>query len=255
VDEQSNDIILDQDACYEWDGTQEKLSQNCSLSNIPFQLIVTPEGKVYKTETLSISMTTIGGGDDVTIYYTLDNSDPIESSTAQVYTAPITIKGDVTMKAYAESDGKQTEVQTHVYTYETPQATPLTVAFLKPADWAKVHLYAWNDGGATLYNGGWPGGELTKTNAQGLYYFTFDAAVKEVNFIFNDGASTQTADLWTDEDVCYGWENGKAIFVNCLATDVEEIETTNDNRKFIYNGQLLIRYNGKLYNIMGYEVK
>ena len=253
--EQSNDIILDQDACYEWDGTQEKLSQNCSLSNIPFQLIVSPEGKVFKTETLTISMSTIGGGDDATIYYTLDGSNPKEAAKPLTYTQPIIIKSNTTLKAYAESGDKETEVQTHTYTYETPQATPLTIAFKKPADWTKVHLYAWNDGGATLYNGQWPGAELTKKNAEGLYYFTFDASVKEVNFIFNNGSGTQSADLWTDEDVCYGWENGKAKIINCTGTDVEDITLTNTVTKFILNGQLVILHEGILYNIMGQVIK
>ena len=249
--EQSNDILLDQDACYEWDGAAEKLSQNCSLSNIPFQLIVNPEGKVYKTDQLSISMSTIGGGDNVAIYYTLDNSDPKETATLLTYTNPFTITGNVTLKAYAESDGKETEVQTHTYTYETPQATPLTIAFQKPADWTKVHLYAWNDGGATLYNGEWPGAEMTKKNAQGLYYFTFDTDVKEVNFIFNNGSGTQSADLWTDEDVCYGWENSKAKIIDCAGTDVENITVSKSATKFIRNGQLLILHEGVIYNVIG----
>lgn len=255
VDEQSNDIILDQDACYEWDGTQEKLSQNCSLSNIPFQLIVSPEGKVFKTETLSITMSTIGGGDDATIYYTLDGSNPKEAAKPMTYTKAITINSTTTLKAYAESNGQETEVQTHTYTYETPQATPLTIAFQKPTDWTKVHLYAWNDGGATLYNGQWPGAELTKKNAEGLYYFTFDASVKEVNFIFNNGSGTQSADLWTDEDVCYGWENGKAKIINCTGTDVEDITLTNTVTKFILNGQLVILHEGVLYNVMGQVIE
>lgn len=255
TDEQSNDIILDQDACYEWDGTQEKLSQNCSLSNIPFQLIVSPEGKVFKTETLSITMSTIGGGDDATIYYTLDGSNPKEAAKPMTYTKAITINSTTTLKAYAESNGQETEVQTHTYTYETPQATPLTIAFQKPEDWTKVHLYAWNDGGATLYNGQWPGAEMTKKNAQGLYYFTFDASVKEVNFIFNNGSGTQSADLWTDEDVCYGWENGKAKIINCTGTDVEDITLTNTVTKFILNGQLVILHEGVLYNVMGQVIK
>ena len=255
VDEQSNDIILDQDACYEWDGTQEKLSQNCSLSNIPFQLIVSPEGKVFKTETLSITMSTIGGGDDATIYYTLDGSNPKEAAKPMTYIKAITINSTTTLKAYAESNGQETEVQTHTYTYETPQATPLTIAFEKPADWTKVHLYAWNDGGATLYNGQWPGAEMTKKNARGLYYFTFDTSVKEVNFIFNNGSGTQSADLWTDEDVCYGWESGKAKIINCTGTDVEDVTLTNTVTKFILDGQLVILHEGILYNVMGQVIK
>ena len=255
VDEQSNDIILDQDACYEWDGTQEKLSQNCSLSNIPFQLIVSPEGKVFKTETLSITMSTIGGGYDATIYYTLDGSNPKEAAKPMTYTKAITINSTTTLKAYAESNGQETEVQTHTYTYETPQATPLTIAFQKPEDWTKVHLYAWNDGGATLYNGQWPGAEMTKKNAQGLYYFTFDTSVKEVNFIFNNGSGTQSADLWTDEDVCYGWESGKAKIINCTGTDVENITVTTTATKFIRDGQLMILHEGVLYNVMGQVIE
>lgn len=250
---QSSDILLDQDACYEWDETNgcEKLSDKCSISDIPFQLIIDPEGKVYKTDNLSISMTTVGGGDNVAIYYTLDKSNPKESATMLTYTTPITITGNVTLKAYAESDGQQTEVQTHVYTYETPQATPLTIAFQKPASWSKVYLYAWNDGGATLYNGQWPGSVMTQTNAQGLYYHTFDTSVKEVNFIFNNGNGTQTADLWTDEDVCYGWENNKAVLIDCTGTDVEDVPVVEQTTKFIRNGQLLILHEGVLYNVMG----
>ena len=41
--------------------------------------------------------------------------------------------------------------------------------------------------------------------------------MKEVNFIFNNGTD-QTADLWTDEDVCYTWANGAEVLVpDCTA--------------------------------------
>ena len=241
--EQSNDILLDQDACYEWDGTQEKLSQNCSISNIPFQLIVNPEGKVYKTEKLDVTMSTIGGDEASTIYYTLDGTEPSTAST--IYTTPISITGNVTLKAYAESDGKTTAVQTHTYTYEAPQATPLTIAFSKPDAWAKVYLYTWNDGGNTKYTGDWPGNEMTNRNDVGMFYHQFDASVKEVNFIFNDGAGVQTADLWTDEDVCYGWEADKAVIIECSGTDVENVETDSIPALDVTK---------PMYNILGQEV-
>jgi hypothetical protein len=109
----------------------------------------------------------------------------------------------------------------------------------------KVHLYAWNDGGKTLYNGDWPGAEMTKTNAQGLYYFTFDATVKSVYFIFNNGSGTQSADLWTDEDVCYGWENKKAVIIDCHGTtDVEDITTPT----------LSLDITQPMYNVLGQQV-
>jgi hypothetical protein len=242
--EQSNDILLDQDACYEWDGTQEKLSQNCSLSDIPFQLIISPEGKVFKTESLEITMSTTGAEGTPAIYYTLDNTDPKTSSSKKPYTAPVVITTTTTLKAYATDGAKETDVQTHTYTYETPQATPLTISFAKPNDWAKVYLYAWNDGGATLYAGEWPGSEMTQQNSKGWYYHQFDASVKEVNFIFNNGSGTQTADLWTDADVCYGWENDKAVIIDCDATAVENITTPTP--------QLDITQ--PMYNVLGQQV-
>ena len=221
--EQSGDIVLDQDACYEWKDGDAALSKECS-STVPFGLIISPEGKVYKTETLTVTMTAIGGSDATQIYYTLDGTDPKTSSSSKTYINPLTIKGKVTLKAYAEDGSAQTEVQTHVYTYETPQATPLTIAFQKPADWAKVYLYTWNDGGAIKYTGEWPGSEMTKMNAAGMYYHQFDASVKEVNFIFNNGTGTQTKDLFTDEDVCYGWGIDGAVKIDCSGTDVEDVK-------------------------------
>ena len=246
--EQSNDILLDQDACYEWQG-MEVLSNNCSKSDIPFQVIADPESKVYKTEQLSITLTTIGEKATPTIYYTLDNSNPKTSSAKKTYSAPITITGTKTLKAYAVAAGEETAVLTQTYTYETPQATPITVGFRKPAEWANVYLYSWNDGGATLYTGKWPGSKMTEsTKDNGMYYHQFDASVKEVNFIFNNGAATaiQTSDLWTDEDVCYGWESGKEILIDCpgVSTDVEEVQPS----------QPTLDLAQPMYNILGQKV-
>ena len=242
--EQSSDILLDQDACYKWTGSDAILSNDCS-SNIPFQLIISPEGKVYKTETLEVTMTTIGGSDATQIYYTLDGTNPKDAFTLLTYVNPILINGNVTLKAYAEDGDAQTEVQTHVYTYETPQTTPLTIGFQKPDDWAKVYLYTWNDGGAIKYTGDWPGTEMTNMNSNGIYHHQFDPTIKEINFIFNNGNGTQTADLWTDEDVCYGWDGIKEIKIDCSGTDIEDIpiQTTP-----------LLDITKPMYNILGLKV-
>ena len=243
--EQSNDIILDEDACYEWKDGAEALSDLCS-TDIPFQLIVSPEGKVFKTDSLEITITTVGEQGIPAIYYTLDGTDPKDSSTRFTYTAPIVITQATTLKAYAQDGAIETEVQTHVYTYEMPQATPLTITFRKPDEWKKVNLYTWNEGGSIKYTGDWPGSEMTNMNEKGWYYHQFDASVKEVNFIFNDG-TTQSADLWTDEDVCYGWENKKAVIIDCTGTttDVENVEKENIP---------LLDITRPMYNILGQQV-
>ena len=247
-DEKSNDIILDQDACYEWKDGAEVLSEKCSM-NIPL-LAIYPEGRVFKTETLEVAMRAVCTDEPPTIYYTLDGTDPKEGA-GKVYTAPITIrKGNtVTLKAYAKAGSQETEVQTHVYTYEEPQATPITVGFFKPEDWATVYLYSWLGSGdtATKLTGEWPGSEMTNKKENGMYYHQFDAALKlkEVNFIFNDGSGVQTKDLFTDEDVCYAWENKKAVLVDCSGTDVENVETEDVP---------MLDITQPMYNILGQQV-
>lgn len=246
---QSSDILLDQDACYKWDDINgmETLSDECTITDIPFQLIVTPEGKVFKTETLEITMKTVGEQGSSVIYYTLDGTDPKSSSTKTTFQSPIIIKQSTTLKAYAQDGGKETDVQTHVYTYETPQATPITVAFRRPTEWAKVCLYSWitTTDGTTTYTGEWPGTAMTNVNDNGLYYHQFDASLKEINFIFNNGAGVQSADLWTDEDVCYGWENAKAVVIDCTSTGVEDI---------LQEDIPMLNIDCPMYNILGQQV-
>ena len=245
--EQSSDILLDQDACYEWNG-MEVLSQNCSLSDIPFSLIVSPEGQKYKTESLTISMTTVGEKFTPTIYYTLDNSDPKTSSTKQTYTVPFTIQGNKTLKAYAVDGNKETEVQTHTYTYQAPQKTALVVKFMPPASWTTVNLYAW-DMNSTPLLGEWPGMEWTTKDENDWLYHTFPEEMREVNVIFNNGEGVQTADLYVDEDVCYVWnedEQKAEIDPECSGSDVENIETEKDAPA--------LDINQPMYNVLGQPV-
>ena len=91
-----------------------------------------------------------------------------------------------------------------------------------------MYLYSWVSSGTTetKYTGKWPGTELTQQNANGFYFYQFDAAIKEVNFIFNGGSGKeQTSDLWTDEDVCYVWSAGaEKLQPDCIYTAIEEVE-------------------------------
>lgn len=194
------------------------------------QLIVTPGTSTFKDSNtgLSVSMATVGGTGTVTIYYTLDGSDPVSSSTKKTYTAPLVIKETTTLKAYAVAGGKASAVQTHTYTYKTPQTTPITVRFWKPASWTKAYIYAWAVSGTTTYCGAWPGKELT-ADAEGWYSYQFDAGVKEVNFIFNVGSDQKkTSDLYTDEDVCYSWSgDAEKLEPECnIPTAVDNLYTT-----------------------------
>ena len=227
--EQSGDILLDQDACYEWDGTQEKLSQNCSLSDIPFQVIASPEGKVYKTEELSVSLSTVGEKSAATIYYTLDGSDP-KGSAKQTYSAPITITGTKTLKAYAVAAGEETEVITHTYTYEAPpQGSPIVVKAKVPDTWTdKITVWVWPTGG--------DGVEYDAAKEDNWYVYRH-ADNSEINIIFKNGAGWN-GDANQSEDITGISKNtcleivagtGKATYtiVDCEGTAVENV-TTND---------------------------
>ena len=164
---------------------------------------------------MSITMNAVGLAGTPTIYYTLDGSDPKSSATKKTYSGAITISGTVTLKAYADVAGRQLDVQTCEYTYIPPQEKPIIIAFRKPNNWSKVYLYSW-DRNENYLTSTWPGTQLTQINANGLYYHQFgEEQLREINFILNDGSGTQSANLLTYEDVCYGWENDAAKLINC----------------------------------------
>lgn len=226
-------------------GTGYAIWVKTSTSAAP-TLIVSPGSQTYKTESLKVTMTAVATNGTPTIYYTLDGTNPKNSSTKKKYSSPLTITGTVTLKAYATLSGVDSEVQTHTYTYQAPQVTPITVAFQKPASWSKVYLYSWTDkGSVTEYTGKWPGTQMTKVNASGMYYHQFDASLKEINFIFNNGSGTQSSDLRTDEDVCYGWEASDAKLIDCPGTDVEDVVSPDTPKLDI---------NQPMYNMLGQPV-
>ena len=243
--EQSSDILLDQDACYEWNG-MEVLSQNCSLSDIPFQVIATPEGQVYRTDELSVSLSTIGEKSPATIYYTLDGSDP-KGSAKKTYSAPITITGTKTLKAYAVAAGEETEVITHTYTYEAPQGSPIVVKAKVPAQWTdQITVWVWAAGG--------DGVEYTTTK-DGDWQVYQHADNSEFNIIFKNGVgwngdANQTEDITgISKNTCFEITagTGKATYTNidCDGTDVENV-TADDTPA--------LDITKPMYNILGQKV-
>ena len=211
------------------------------------KLVVTPGSTTFKTETLQIAMETIGGTETAEIYYTIDGTNPKTSATriAAGSEVSFTINNTTTLMAYARTASTETAVQTYEYTRKEPQTTPIIVSFYKPASWAKLYLYAWT-GSTTTILGKWPGTELTLQNANGFYFYQFDATIKEVNFIFNGGSGKeQTSDLWTDEDVCYVWSAGaEKLQPDCIYTALDETEYTPAK----------LDLNAPMYNILGMPV-
>lgn len=79
------------------------------------------------TDTQTVNMST---NETATIWYTLDDSDPVTSGTRLQYTSPLTLTATDTIKAYAvDTTGNVSVVQTVTYTKETtPMAGTVVVS-------------------------------------------------------------------------------------------------------------------------------
>lgn len=216
------------------------------------KLVISPAGGKY-IDSVTVSMEALNGG---TIYYTTDGTTPNTSST--VYSAPLKFKETTILKAFVQNGSSQSEVNTQEYVIKEAQTWPITVSFYKPADWNKVNLYAWStDATLTQYLGAWPGTALI-TEENGWYKHTFDATVKEVNFIFNNGTS-QTGDLFTNEDVCYSWTGvSEKLEEDCSVTPIKHISSDtsltiypNPTQEVLYLNAQNKMNNIEIYSCMG----
>jgi hypothetical protein len=80
-------------------------------------LTITPAATFTNTQTVNLST-----NETATIWYTLDDSDPITSGTRLQYTSPLTLTETDTVKAYAvDSANNASAVQTVTYTKQTSQ--------------------------------------------------------------------------------------------------------------------------------------
>lgn len=181
------------------------------------KLVVSPAGGRY----IGGVTVTLSALNAEKIYYTLDGSTPTTASS--IYSAPLEIASNTTLKAMAVGNGGQSAVQTHEYETEH-NGEPITVRFRKPAEWGAVYLWAWNENG-NIFPGGdspkWPGEAITD-EGDGWWSYTFDKNIYEINMVFNEGKASggkQTNDLYTDQSICYAMSAMDiAVEVDCNST-------------------------------------
>lgn len=139
--------------------------------------VISPESQTFSASfTAEITCATEG----VTIYYTLDGTDPTTSDTKQTYTEAITIPtATTTLKAYAEKDGVQSDVVTATYTYKEVVIQEGTNTYVKVKDTADLVA------GATYL-------VVSEDNNVAMGYFTNDKRMP-VTVTVTDGVITLDA--------------------------------------------------------------
>ena len=82
-------------------------------------------------------------------------------------------------------------------TNQAQAAQTTTILFKNSDSWSSVYGYVWT-GSSTELKGAWPGTKLAKDSSTGLYSLSVDTTISAsstLNFIFNNNAGSQTADL------------------------------------------------------------
>ena len=136
-----------------------------------------------------------------------------------------------------------------------PEPKDIMVKAKMPEGWTNtITAWVWPTGGE--------GKEVTPTKEGDWYVYTHHCA--ELNIIFKNGAgwngdANQTVDMKFSESTCIEIKagEGKATYtiVDCETTDIEGVHVSNNVTKFIQDGQLVILFDGVLYNVYGQVVK
>jgi hypothetical protein len=99
-------------------GTSVTVTTSAPADTTAPVLTITPATTFTDTQTVTMST-----NETATIWYTLDDSDPVTSGTRLQYTSPLTLTATDTIKAYAvDSANNASAVQTVTYTKETAPA-------------------------------------------------------------------------------------------------------------------------------------
>lgn len=221
-------------------GTDYAIWSNVSVVE-PLTLSVTPESGYY-AGTVRPTFTATGGVPPVTIYYTIDGTEPGTTSSTVASGGKITVTSNLTVKAFAkDAASNQTAVITRDY---KTTLVPITVRWRNDLNWTKMNLYSWVPGTSTALTGAWPGTTLT-ADSEGWYSYTYTDR-PAVNLIFNNGTA-QTIDITNvTESSCFRINTemsaGKYTFskIECTPTgtvelsDIQSLFYPNPARSEIY---------------------
>ena len=167
---------------------------------------------------------------------------------------------DVQDRTYSENDEvaawKKVYDPTSTPTPNPGDAKDITVKAKVPAEWTNgITVWVWPTGGA--------GSEATPTQEGEWYVYTQNCT--ELNIIFKNGTgwsgdANQTVDMTFTESTCIEITagSGKATYVvvECDSnTATEDVVVRQVTQKLIYDGQVFLIRDGKMYNVLGQVIK
>ncbi len=260
---QSGNLYTEESACYEWNGVDNAVLTDCPEDDVP---VIVPVESI----TLSESALTLEIGDTRTLTATVLPANATNKNYTWSSSAPNIVSvsngtiralaaGSATITVTTEDGGKSATCQVTVEAGDpNPNPEIITVRFKKPNEWNAVYLYAWIN--ETVFLGEWPGLQLTQADENGWYGYTFDKSITGVYFIFNSGmGGAQSADLYTEQSVCYEWNGTDAVLVDCPdATAIDNVQADDmpKVRKVFEDGIFyIIHPNGDRYTFDGRKMK
>lgn len=220
------------------------------------EISFTPDSN-YSPNAINVTITATDSTDDnPTLYYTIDGSEPTESSTSASKTVTINITETTTFKVFAkDKDDNASDVVTK--TYNIGSIPDLTVYFKPDPNWnITPKIYWWNAMPEnTLADGSWPGIDM-QVHDNEWYKHTF-SGVTSINVIFNNGSGgsgNQTEDITNvSQELWYEWGTG------VLSTSKEELNQVriypNPATSFLRIESNIGAESFKINDLLGKEIK
>ena len=226
ADDTNNDMVLQEDNTYKW----EKTGLELLAGNIEFKVCVDHSWDVaYPASNYQLAIEETGVY-TITIYYNPNDNNYVGA----VATKTGSVDLDPTVAMKGGWDAWTNEV---AFTLSDDKLTATGTVALEPNDYEFKMILNGSDwrGNGYTYHRGYTGAENINTNGN--------------NMVLKADVAGQYVFTWTFAT------NAISIAFPSVATALDNIQNTEKTVKVIEHGQVLIRKNGRMYNVLGQTVR
>ncbi|MBQ7996313.1 MAG: DUF5123 domain-containing protein [Paludibacteraceae bacterium] len=226
ADDTNNDMVLQEDNTYKW----EKTGLELLAGNIEFKVCVDHSWDVaYPASNYQLAIEETGVY-TITIYYNPNDNNYVGA----VATKTGSVDLDPTVAMKGGWDEWANEV---AFTLSDDKLTATGTVALEPGDYEFKMILNGSDwrGNGYTYHRGYTGAEDINTNGN--------------NMVLKADVAGQYVFTWTFAT------NAISIAFPSVATALDNIQNTEKTVKVIEHGQVLIRKNGRMYNVLGQTIR